>query len=515
MTRLQSQQNRTIFFWIAMVLTTILFFLLVRESGVQYETDSQSYMKLGDMHGIKPVYPLFLFLHKLVFGEERYLQVVIVSQGILSVACSLAFVWYVKRIFELQYLEVYICYCLSFFVYMIEWPGFISSQWILTEAITYPLFYLYVIMVLQVIYKGGWKNILLCALMSFLLAMTRSQLLLVMGITALAFCGAVCRRHLVGCKITRRKVVVTLAQIIIIIPLTLYLGIQSVNYGMTAYLSAYATIESIQAQQVTSEITTVTTEETLESTGEVQAVQVINVTYEDNQSSHALWQRLSYTIDEEDVALFDDPHFQEIFRQLYEAIDAAEQRYEYRPKNLWTWDHIVNSTNDNVTITNEITDAYRMDHVDDPTFQESSISIKDKLSAALLQEHWMDYLYYTLCFFPQSFVCTVFFQIESIYLLCHLITLFLYASAIVMSIICIKNKKYSSKVGIYMITVITIACCFIVATNLVFYGIQRYLYYPFGVFYIGYFLLLRELYGNRVRGYLGTLYGKVTRKGTV
>ncbi|MFI3175913.1 MAG: hypothetical protein R3Y67_00295 [Eubacteriales bacterium] len=499
MTRLKSQHKEIIIFGIVTLLTTILFFLLVKDWGIQYAVDSQSYVELGAMHGVKPIYPLFLFVHKLLFGEEAYLQAAVISQGLLSVGCSLGLVFYLKKLFGLHYIEVYICYCLSLLVYMIEWPNFISSQYILTEAITYPLFYLYFITVLQVIYKGGWKSIVLCGVMSFLLAMTRSQLLLVMGITSVAFTIALARNQLISKRVTVKNLLLVIVKGVVVIPLTLYLGIQSVNYGMTVYLSAYATIESISTQATANDSVTnmgVEDQEALEAA--VQTVEVVNVTYSDNQSSHALWQRLSYTIDEEDVALFDDPHFQEIFSQLYEAIDEAQQRYPYRPKNLWTWEHIANSTNQNASITDEITDAYRIAHAEDPTFQEDSISIKDKLSSQLLREHWLDYLYYTLCLFPQSFVCTVFFQIESIYLLCHIITLFLYISAIVMSILCVKNKKLDTKVGIYMFTVLVASCCFIVATNLVFYGIQRYLYYIFGTFYIGYFLLLCQMY----RGYL-------------
>lgn len=208
--------------------------------------------------------------------------------------------------------------------------------------------------------------------------------------------------------------------------------------------------------------------------------------------SGALWTRLSYTMDEEDIELFTNERTREVYKDIFEEVEKEKTRYPYRPKNLWTWNHIVYSTETNGHIKNKyFRESFQ---VSAEEIEEIKAMELDTISKELFKKHWDRYIYYTLCMVPQGMVCTVFIQKEAFYGLCYFITFCIYLYAIVASVICIKSKKLNSQAGIYMLSVVVTAMAFIGITNLVYMGIQRYLYYLFGVFYIGLFLVTRELW---------------------
>jgi len=93
---------------------------------------------------------------------------------------------------------------------------------------------------------------------------------------------------------------------------------------------------------------------------------------------------------------------------------------------------------------------------------------------------------------PVGFVCTVFFQIEQLYALCHVIALILYLFAIIGSAICIKQRQNREIID-FMLLIVFNNFIFVIITNLVYMGLQRYLIYSFGIFYIALYLVVREL----------------------
>ncbi|MFI3202477.1 MAG: hypothetical protein R3Y54_13330 [Eubacteriales bacterium] len=462
---------------VLIIVTSIIFFVCVSDTGYIMATDTPTYLDIVPKSAIRPIYPLFLAIHKMIFGEIQYLNVVVVSQAVLSVCCSTAFVCYLRTIFNLKPIETYVCYLLSLLVYTVDWPHVISSQYILTEGIAYPLFYLYMITLMQVVYKGGVKNIGANVLMTFMLSMIRTQLQLVWVISAIVIVYALFVKVVTKERSLYRQLG-TIVIAIIVMGAIVLAGLKSNTYAMTMYTRVYYYFVQIE----------------LNNDKVVSQSKVDDIVYTDNQSSHALWLRLSYTIDESDINLFDTIYMKEIFEALYYKIDEAEQRYPYRPMNLWTWNHIANSTNRNSYITTEVINDYLENQNIDTQVKKNTQGIMDELSSVLLREHWADYIYWTLCLIPQGFVASIFVQIEEFYTLCYIITGILYTSALIMSSITIKNRLMNSKVGVYMIVVILAACAFIGITNLVFFALQRYVYYIFGVFYMAYYLLIREFW---------------------
>ena len=81
-------------------------------------------------------------------------------------------------------------------------------------------------------------------------------------------------------------------------------------------------------------------------------------------------------------------------------------------------------------------------------------------------------------------VAAIFFQKESFYTICIIITILLYGYGIFVAVI---NRKNSKVVDFYKITmlILIINVCFL---NILFYGLQRYVVYTFGIYYISLFL---------------------------
>ena len=202
-------------------------------------------------------------------------------------------------------------------------------------------------------------------------------------------------------------------------------------------------------------------------------------------------------MDEEDVNLFSDKEDQVKFTMIYQALDEAKYRYVYRPRNLWTWEHVATvACRSEFTTKESLQNYYAKKGLDKAVIEENISNDIGKMGMVLLKAHWNRYLYYTAILMIQGIVCTVFVQKASIYLLCHIIAFFLYISALVLSYICIKSSRCNSKIG-YMMTVILLTSFLMNGiTNLVFMGLQRYLYYIFGIFYVGYYLVLKEIFDN-------------------
>ena len=77
-------------FYISLMVITLLF--LVLPSGLKYVIydDSGTYiqfLQMKNVEGVMPIYPLFLFANKLIFGRIFYLQAVVVEQILIAMSC--------------------------------------------------------------------------------------------------------------------------------------------------------------------------------------------------------------------------------------------------------------------------------------------------------------------------------------------------------------------------------------------------------------------------------------------
>ena len=218
------------------------------------------------------------------------------------------------------------------------------------------------------------------------------------------------------------------------------------------------------------------------------------------QYGHLVIDKAIWEIDEDDYLLFEDIEKQKFCREIFAVADEQKSRYAYIRNDLWKWEDIMNNIAGGTAVLGEAWTRYLSKNPD--TYLESSVG--NEIAWGLLIEHIGRVFLHTLQMMPQGFVCTVFFQKAEFYGLCHLIALFVYLSALWMVIWGYRNKELPNKYPEFMLGCIVVNVLFVLILCVMFFAMQRYLVYCFGIFYVAYYLI-----GVKYVGYLGRkIYGK-------
>lgn len=440
-----------------MILLGLLFYLLPGE-WISMEDDSAAYLSQRGREGVLPGYPAFLLFFKKILTEQYFLHGVVIAQSILAVICTFLFVLVLKKQFRLKSLECIILYILCMLPFSIYLPEAGITHQILTEGVTYAIFYLFFITVLKAIWTLEYKWYLGNVIVAFGLGLIRSQLLFLQAICILILIWIVLRR---ADKNVLRKFAGGLLALII---------------GAALAFGAYKAIYKVVAWDIKNQAA----EE--KKTNDV-------VRSETSQFDAVIMARGFYEADEADVNLFDDDMMCEIFKRTYQLADENGHRYEYASEGLYMWQDLVYDKMRRYAM--QAIEEYDLQY---PGVRERSAdSIIRELGLKVLLKHFDRYVYHTIRLMMPSFIATVFFQIGSIYLLCHFVALFLYLCAIIVSIFVYK-KKGDRKAVEFMAAILCTMIIMVVAVNVMFMGLQRYVVYGMGIFYCAAYMLLRETF---------------------
>lgn len=496
-----NKRQKDILFYISLVILSLLIFMVPGERGYVLFDDSPSYMNFYvNMEGVMPGYPLFLHGNKLLFGEERYLYAVVVEQTLIATLCVIIFVAMVRNKFRLRYWESYICYALTLLPFTTNMPGSMTTHEIVTEGIAYALFYLFAVALLQTIWSKSWRWLgALCA-MTLVLALIRSQLQILFGV-----CGVVCIYIAVlkpGRSERRKKK--WMFRLLLGLVCCVMIGMAGVGLVMkvnAAFRDIKIRVRSEEEMNVQQAKNT-TMPETEEAQKQNNASRSVRAT---SQYVTLIFSRGMYEAEYDDYLLFEDEQVRELYLFLYQRIDKKQQHYVYAQPGLWMWRDIVNGIGSIAEHSNRWQNRFYNENYPELVSDSSYASVRDanqiKIGLTLIKEHFGRFLYHTLIMLPQAFICTVFFQIERIYLLCHLATLFIYLTAAALMIWAYKDRKVETAYGEFMCAILGTNLVLILVISLVFFGQQRYLVYNFGIFYVSYFLLfiqLLRLYGKQI-----------------
>lgn len=490
-----NKRQKDILFYLSLVMISVYVFLLAGEKGYILFDDSHTYIERWYTEGVMPVYPLFVRVNKIIFGEAGFLYAIVIEQALIATLSVISFTKMIKQYFSLRYLEAYLVYIATLLPFTLELPTAMITHMILTEGIAFALFYLFVEIMLKAVWErnikwlaGGW-------FMALFLSLIRSQLLLLFGVwgVVLIYIGMIRWSH------GRRKGI----KIVGILMGCVLMGLLGITANTRINSSYQQTVNRLRdAHDKTREQETVVEEENLrdnKNSGQMSAVSV-------SQYASLLYSRGMYEADYEDYQLFAEEEMQQLFLAMYEAADEAECRYVYAEKGLWMWRDIAGGIG---AVGNEGAAAQRAYYeekrpevlTDNNAYRALSNKNYAVIGSTLLKKHMGRFLYHTIMLLPQGFICTVFFQVEKVYLLCHLITLFLYLSALALMIWGFADRKIERKAAELMAFVLGTDCVMVVLISMVFFGQQRYLFYAFGLFYVAYFVLLLQIwkqYGKRV-----------------
>lgn len=500
--RWEKRQTDTLFYLSLFVLTLLIFLFVGSREPVLFD-DSGAYMRVKVIEGVMPIYPLFLLVNQWLFGMDGYLRVVIVEQALLAAFCISWFVREMKNRFQLHYREGFLLLFLALLPYTIEMPQAMMTQCILTEGLAFSLFYLLMILFLRAIWEKSYKLLASSFGMVLILAMLRSQLQILFGV-----CG-VLLLYLLWNKSSKKWIgfFAGVAGCVLIGILGVFLT-ASLSKCYNAFADdnmpiiqfqdpeRYRGLLEEQAKQSAAQKETGNAAQK-SSAAPAQESPVLGAQY-----TSLIFSRGMYEADEADVQLFEDDMIRGLYQVLYAAADKEQQRYVYAQKGLWMWKDIVGGIGSvGKTALYAGADYYREKY---PQYKGADFNAHwnrslQTIGLALIKEHFGRFLYHTLMMLPQAFICTVFFQIKPIYLLCHLVTLFLYLSALVLMIWGYADRTASDQCAEFMALVLGSNLVMILIISMVFFGQQRYLVYNFGIFYMAYYVLVRELWKCRLR----------------
>ena len=509
-------------FYVSLVMLGLFLFLFVGSREPVLFDDSGAYLTIDRIEGVMPVYPLFLLFNQYLFGNDCYLRVVIVEQAVLAVLCILLFVKTIKDNFTLKYWEAYLVFALSLIPFTTDLPQAMSTQEILTEGIAYALFYVWVIMLLKAVWTKRYTWLAGAFGMTLLLSMVRSQLQILFGVCGVIFLYLVCRGRKHNGRFYRLlRAVAGLVGCMMI----MLVGVMMVSRIASGYKSMirnndkfYAFALKIQQPSEYEDyleeqelLATQPKEELTWNMGEIDwhdapEGKLVTRPFASSQYVSLIFSRGIYEADIEDADLFEDEILRGLFLELYEAVDAEKQRYAYAQEGLWMWKDIVGGIGMAGKTCLGVPSEYYVTYYPDIILSDDFSNIRNahlqEIGSTLLKVHFGRFVYHTLMLLPSAFICTVFFQIAPIYGLCHLVTLFLYVSALALMIWAYVDKKVQNKYAEFMALVLGTNMVMVLIISLVFFGQQRYLVYNFGIFYVAYGLLLQQLWKCRIRDWI-------------
>lgn len=499
-------------FYISLVILSLFIFMLPGDPGYVLFDDSGSYMNLYvNNEGVMPGYPLFLHGNKLMFGEANYLYAVVVEQAVLAAACVIVFIAVIKKKFDLRYWEAYVCYAFALLPFTTNMPDSMTTHEIVTEGVAYALFYLFMAVLLQSVWNKNFKWLGVLCGMALLLSLIRSQLQILFGV-----CGVVCiyiavlRPEKPDGKKDRRLLRFLVGMIgCMVIGLA---GIWTTGKVSAAFQDMKAEVRREEQKQVEQAQSGASSD----SEDVQEQKQSAKPVFTTSQYVTLIFSRGIYEADYEDYLLFEDELVRELYLFIYPRLDKAQNRYVYTQPGLWMWKDIVGGIGRIGGQCYHIQNKFYNNNYPNLVYSSNYSSVRNanqvKIGLTLIKAHFGRFVYHTLMLLPQAFICTVFFQIERIYLMCHLITLFLYLVALALMIWAYKDKKVENAYGEFMCCVLGTNLILVLVISLVFFGQQRYLVYNFGIFYISAFLLFMKLWRVYLRDLLVQVRSRITHR---
>ena len=438
-------------YYILGILTVLFFFFGQGVMWYAFGGDTEAYY-ISFSHHIeaKPLYPLFFHILNMIFGDGLYLYAAAVIQMLLAVCCIMLFVSYLGKQFHLELFSVFCVWVAALLPFVLLLPEDPIPHVLMTESFTYPLMYVYVIFILKGIYESRVKFLYVSGLFVALLTLIRGQMLFLTAVTLLAYFYHV---------IKNKEKSVKSALIFICFLLVCVWGESMLTKGYE---------------------------------------KVFFNAPEQDYSAQTLVQKALYCSQEDDGALFDDEIEREIFEITYAGMMEEQTTWLYSTGDLWDWKHITGSFGANSYRVHDAIEQVLTEHgmwSEDSLEQETIVlDYSRRLSNKLISAHPGRCLEVSFRMMPAGFVSTVLFHKASIYLLIHIATVFLYMAAVGVSIFVSKKGGCLLPETEYMMLIVITASGNVVGSNLVHFGLQRYLAYTVGMFYVGGYLLVRRCF---------------------
>ena len=424
----------------------LVFFLgLLAVCGVGVYNDSGQYITMH-IHR-EPLYPLYLAAFRRLLGEN-YLTTAMAVQGLLTALGITVLSEYLTGRFGLRLWEELLVVAIQLAPHLIT--RYVSALHIflensvMSEALCIPLFTFFVYFLLRMLFEDRRRDAVLALLSAYLLSMTRGQMMTTILLWALLY----------SIKILMHKKYQTLlivASIVVFVFLLRNLSVHIYNYAVTGYFmgNTYGQVNTLT--------------------------------------------NVIYACDEEDREVFTEGDMaQAFFDSFYKK--AQEQGLNYRFAGDSFGERAAYLEKNHDVLKFQILEAelsayyFSLGEVD--YYEQSSMS--DEMAGQMIKKllpvcfgQWL-YDYILLC--RNGFVRSI----AVVHPLINFAALFLYLAAVGLSLwlACVKRRFQAAVVmGVALLFIAANVC----ATSITIMCLSRYMIYGFSLFYIAYFLLIREV----------------------
>lgn len=459
-----------------LIITSILVFDIPFGLSPIMFHDSTAYMANYLAEGIVPLYPVFIWINRLIFPENCYMQMIIAEQIMIAAACTVCFVLFIKKNMKLNWAETYMIFVFSlapYTVFMSEGRG-MTSRLIATEALAYPLFYMLMMLILKGIWSGKYIYIAIADIMAVFMALTRSQLQLMLLIPASAFLLLWMKNPVRNGKKGGVGRLISGMLIACGIFILSYAACMQSNLFMQKGLLWLANAAE-KENSSDSEIN--------HGTAVTQSKE--NGDNYNAQYSSVIFVKVMILADKRDASLFEDANVRQAYIYMCDRMEQEQKNLASIEKNLLIGDKI----QDNLYRIPSDLRRYFGDYIQEYPDSGIDISIvKAEIFPALLKAHPFKWMLSGILQFPSGLISTVFLHRRNMYWVSYMAFITIYAIAISMCIVrgkCAKQRDF-------MIVGIFVNFLFVFATSMVFVSIKRYVNYGFGMFYISLYCISKD-----------------------
>ena len=470
------KKNKTyyLFYTALIILGIIILDLPFGLTPIMFD-DSSAYLAEQLPIGVVPGYPLFLAANRKIFGEMYYLKAVVVLQILLNVAASVSLIRYLWQKLNLRWFEALVFFLASFVPHSVFMPTGMSSRMIVTEALAFPVFYFMVICVMEAVWnKKVWYGIG-ALFLTILLSLVRTQLQLTMVIPIGAIVYAL-YKNVNGNRLKKFR--------------RLLLG---VGIGLLLFAGAYLSYRQINKQM--QQIMTVMNQSDREGeTGKANIKEPVKGSQNISaQISGVFYSKMMFTAEPDDRELFQNENLARLFDTVYERLLSNDRLLNSMQMDLYIADKIFNRIDGVYSESFEI-----LRECDESLLTEFATSgnILSIFARTIFRNHPLRWLKSGLLQIPSGLISTVFFHKRSFYWFSYLTAFLAYALAIASIAWGIKRKLCTSAVE-FMVCTLLINLLFVSASAIVYIALQRYVVYGFGLFYMAWYYLIKQLFLTR------------------
>jgi hypothetical protein len=436
-----------------------LFLGMFAAFGPGIYNDSNQYIEMH-IHR-EPLYPLFLLCLRVLFGEV-WLTAMGIIQNLLAALSIWLFAEYMAKKFSLRFWEEIIVVFLGIMPHMVTkyfsaLHLFITNS-VMSEALCIPLFTLFVLECFKILTAGEetadeTQSAWLALVLAFLLALTRSQMMLTLLLWGLVVCA-----KLFVVRVKNRFLTLRLVGAVLLIVVLAF-------FGRTMAVKSYNLVFNGR---------------------------FINNTY----GTVNTLTNILYAADREDGENIKDEEARAFFYQMYDLTEARQANYKYAG----------DSWREKVEHIEQWHDTVKYEMIEDVFYQTYDKTVtSDYITQNLMADETAGKIIAGVlpgCFgqwFADYLLIAGYGLIRSIAVVhpvINWIAVLLYLSAIVMTIWRIRRSlrekgRISGSAWLMVLALLAIAAN-VFAVSLTIMALSRYMIYSFSLFYTAYFILLVE-----------------------